>query len=598
MINEEIDPSHAPIERRLSAVFSADVQAYNRLMGDDEEATVRCLTQYRDAITTQIQKYNGRVVDAPGDNLLAEFASAVDAVKCAVRVQKELAERNSAMPDRRRMLFRIGINVGDVLVEGSRIYGDGVKIAVRVESLANGGGICISGTAFDQVESKLDYSYEDLGEQALKNIAKPTRIYRVHSIDESTTDEPAFISPSPPTNFAAPEQVKPAIAVLPFQNLSGDAEQEYFSDGMTEDLITDLSKISGLLVISRNSVFSYKGSAVSPEQLSMDLGVSYLVEGSVRKIGNRVRISAQLVDVKTKFHLWAERYDRQLDDIFAVQDEVIQQIVTALTVKLTAGERKRVGGIPTENLEAYDAFVRGREQYVRREREANMKARELFQQAIRLDGNYAQAHAFLGRTYLMEMVNQWSNSPDLLEQLFEHGRKALALDDTQPTAYETLAFGHVARREHDQAIEAAQKAVQFDPNFADGYISLGEVLSFSGQPSDAIPVIEHAMRLNPRYTPNYLWALGQAHRLLKNYDDAITIFRRVITRNPDHLIAHVMLTSCYVETEQLDEAKLEAQEVLRINPSYSVEVSNRRSPYKDTDQTRRQTDSLRRAGLS
>jgi tetratricopeptide (TPR) repeat protein len=302
--------------------------------------------------------------------------------------------------------------------------------------------------------------------------------------------------------------------------------------------------------------------------------------------------------VKSKFHLWAERYDRQLDDIFAVQDEVIQQIVAALTVQLTAGERPRVGGAPTENLQAYDAFVRGREQYVRRDRAANTQARELFEQAISLDENYAQAHAFLGRTYLMELVNQWSNTPDLLDKLFEHGRQPLALDDAQPTAYETLAFGHVARQEHDQAIEAARKAVQFDPNFADGYISLGEVLNFSGQPADAIPLIEHATRLNPRYTPNYLWALGQAHRLLQNYDQAIAISRRVITRNPDHLIAHLMLCSCYVEIDRLDEAKPHGAEVLRINPDYSVAVSDRRSPYKNREDTERQTNSLCRGGLS
>ena len=363
----------------MSAILSADVQAYSRLMGDDEQATVRCLTQYREAIANEIKNHNGRVVDAPGDNVLAEFASAVDAVNCAVRVQEKLGERNALLPEARRMLFRIGIKVGDVLVEGQRICGDGVNIAARVEALAQGGAICLTGTASDQVDSKLDHAYDDLGEQMLKNISKAVRVYRLLTKLAVSTDQGEIAAPIPSNTPAVEDDDKPAVAVLPFQNLSGDPEQEYFSDGMTEDLITDLSKISGLLVISRNSVFSYKGSPASPEQVGLELGVTHLVEGSVRKIGNRVRISAQLVDVKSRFHLWAERYERQLDDIFAVQDEVIQQIVVALTVKLTEGERSRVGGTPTDNLQAYDAFARGREQYLRRDREANSKARELFQ---------------------------------------------------------------------------------------------------------------------------------------------------------------------------------------------------------------------------
>ena len=595
MGQDKNDTTAPRTKRRLSAVFSADVQGYSRLMGDDEEATVHTLTDYRQVLASFVSQYQGRVVDSPGDNLLAEFASAVDAVRCAASVQSALAERNSLLPATRKMHFRIGINVGDVVVEAERIYGDGVNIAARIEGIAEGGGVCISSTVYDQVESKLEFAYEELGEQTFKNIAKPIRVYRLIT-DPELIAQVGQVNVTASKSSSAPD--KPSIAVLPFQNLSGDPEQEYFSDGMTEDLITDLSKISGLFVISRNSAFSYKGSRTSAEQVGSDLGVRYVVEGSVRKKSNRVRISAQLIDAETQYHLWAERYDRELDDIFEVQDEVIQQIVAALAVKLTAGEQARVSTAPTQNLEAYDAFVRGREEYARREQNANEQARALFWQAIELDPSYAEAYAFLGRTYLTEMVNQWSADPEILDKIFAHGRKAVALDESQPTGHETLAYAFLAQREHDSAIAEARKAIHFDPNFAEAYISLGEILSFSSQPREAVPFIEQAMRLNPRFTPNYLWALGQAHRLLGNYDEAITIFRRVVTRNPDLMVAHLMLAACYAETDRDDEARVAAQEVMRISPNFSLALSHARSPYKNEAEIKRQTDSLLRAGLT
>ena len=589
-------PSRA--ERRLSAIFSTDVQGYSRLMGDDEEATIRTLTAYREVFSILIQQHHGRVVDSPGDNLLAEFGSAVDAVRCGVAVQKELAERNSTLPESRKMLFRIGINVGDVIVEAERIYGDGVNIAARIEGLADGGEVCISGTVYDQVEGKLDLGYQDMGEQTVKNITKPIRVYRVLmdpemvGQTEAAASVPSATAPQQPP--ALPD--KPSIAVLPFLNLSGDPEQEYFSDGMTEDLITDLSKISGLFVISRNSVFLYKGSTVKPEEVSKELGVRHVLEGSVRKAGNRVRITAQLIDATTDYHMWAERYDRQLDDIFALQDEVIQQIVSVLAVKLTAGEQARVSAAPTQNLQAYDAFVRGREEYTRRVREANVQARQLFEQAIALDPEYAEAYAFLGRTYLTEVVNQWSG-PSTIEKVFTYGQKAVELDESQPTAHETLAYALLGKKQHDEAISEARKAISYDPNFADAYLSLGEILGFAGQPAEAVPLIEQAMRLNPRYEPKYLWALGHAHRLLGNNEEAISFFKRVVTRNPDHLVAHLMLAASYIETGQHDAAQTEAKEILRINPSYSLELAQQRTPYKDAEVIERQLESLRKAGL-
>jgi len=344
------------IERKLAAIFSADVKGYSRLMGEDELTTIRTLTTYREVMATLIQQYRGKVVDSPGDNLLAEFASALDAVQCAVDTQQELKTRNVELPANRKMEFRIGINVGDVIVERERLYGDGVNIAARLEGLAEGGGICISGTVYDQVENKLGIGYEYLGEQAVKNISKPVRVYRVRM-------EPGTITSRTETKKVVEMPDKPSIAVLPFTNLSGDPEQEYFSDGITEDISTDLSRISGLFVISRNSVFLYKGKAVKPEEVSRELGVRYILEGSVRKAGNRVRITAQLIDATTGYHLWAERYDRELKDIFTLQDEVTQKIVAALAVKLTAGEQERLVRKYTDNLEAYDYYLRGDASY-------------------------------------------------------------------------------------------------------------------------------------------------------------------------------------------------------------------------------------------
>src|SRR2546427_991662 len=407
----------ARIERKLAAILSADVKGYSRLMGEDEVATIRTLTAYQEAMTTFIQQHRGRVVDASGDNLLAEFASVVDAVQCAVEIQRELKTKNADLPAPQRMEFRIGINVGDVIVEGERIYGDGVNIAARLEGLAAAGGICISGIVYDQVETKLALGYEYLGEQTVKNIAKPVQVYRVQM----------EVGASTPT---VPD--KPSIAVLPFVNMSGDPEQEYFSDGITEELITDLSKLSGLFVISRNSVFLYKGKAVKPEQVSQELGVRYVLEGSVRKAGDRVRITAQLVEASTGYHRWAERYDRSLQEIFALQDEIRQKIVMALKVQLTQEEQARFRRFPTHNLEAYDALLRGLEYVYLFTQEANAQARQLFESAMALDPQYAAAYALLGFTYLRDWIYQWSHDPQTLERAFALAQRAIALDDALP----------------------------------------------------------------------------------------------------------------------------------------------------------------------
>jgi TolB-like protein/class 3 adenylate cyclase len=436
--------SSEEVKRKLAAILSADVEGYSRLMSDDEIGTIRTLSVYRDAMTNLILLHRGRVVDAPGDNLLAEFASVVDAVQCAVEIQRDLAERNQEMPENKRMHFRIGVNLGDVVEEEDRIYGDGVNIAARMESLCEGGSVCISGTAFEHVENKLDLEFEDLGEHEVKNITKPVRVYRVlsypgaaaHRVIKAKKAEGKkwrkisftivavlviivaagiiwnfYLRPSGPQveaasveKMALPLPDKPSIAVLPFVNMSGDPEQEYFSDGITENIITDLSKISGLLVISRSSTFAYKGKPIKISQVAEEFGVRYVLEGSVQKDSDRIRINAQLIDAITGHHLWAERYDRDLKNIFALQDEIRQKIVMTLRVEVTEAELERIKRIPTENLTAYESALRG-VKYLRGYRKStNVQARQMFERAIELDPGYAAPYVGLGWTYLAEWL--------------------------------------------------------------------------------------------------------------------------------------------------------------------------------------------------
>jgi len=470
-------------ERKLMAILSADAKGYSRLMGDDEQATVQTITAYRGIMATLIQQYRGRVVDSPGDNLLADFASVVDAVQCAVEIQQVLKARNAELPDDRKMEFRIGINLGDVIVEGDRIYGDGVNIAARLEGLSEGGGICISGSAFEQIENKLPLKYESLGEHTVKNISKPVSVYKAN------VEALAAVSPVEEKALELPD--KPSVAVLPFANMSADPEQEYFSDGMAEDLITDLSKISRLFVIARNSAFIYKGKNVKVQQVGEELGVRYVLEGSVRKAGSRVRITAQLVDTKTGYHLWAERYDRNLDDIFELQDEVTQKIVAALKVELTQGEQENLERTPTDNLEAYDYFLRGESFLWRTTKETNAQARQMFKRAVALDPEFALAYAHLGMTHWWDWSLLWSSDPDHLEQSLDLCQRAVAIDDGLSMGHLIMGASFLWKKQHEQAITEAKRAVELNPNDADCYAYLGWILNFSGRPEES--------SIQPRY---------------------------------------------------------------------------------------------------
>jgi len=574
-------------ERRLAALLSADARGYSRLMDQDEEATVRTLSAYRKMMTSLVEQHRGRVVDSPGDNLLAEFASTVDAVKCALEIQKDLRARNAELPEPKRMEFRIGINLGDVIVEEDRVYGDGVNIAARLEGLAEGGGICISGTVYDQVKNKVRLPYESLGEHTVKNIAEPVRVYRVR------TEAAAVSEASKDGNL--PDE--PSVAVLPFVNISGDPDQEYFADGITEDLITDLSKVSGLFVIARQSVFTYKNKPVKVGQIGRELGVRYVLEGSVRRAADRLRITAQLVDTKTEGHLWAERYDRDLGDIFALQDEVTQRIVASLSVKLTGLEEDRLAHRYTNNLEAYDFTLRGLEYYFRFTKEASGKAHEMFQKAIELDPGYALAYSRLGLAYLHEWTHGWSQDPRSLEFAFKMAQRAIALDESLPEAHRILGDVYLWNKDHPHAIDELEKAIALNPNYADAIAGLGEVLNWAGRPDEAIGLIKRAMRLNPHHHAWYLWALGISYASTNRNEEAIELMKRGLIRSPDFLGIHLQLAFLYAETGKKQEAQREVEEILRISPDATVEWLEQRIPSKDQAIRDRIAKGLRDAGL-
>ena len=580
------------MKRKLAAILSADVQGYSRLMGDDEEATIRTLTTYREVMTTLIQQHQGRVVDSPGDNLLAEFASAVDAVQGAVAVQTALKTRNAELPDSRQMHYRIGINVGDVVGEGERIYGDGVNIAARIESLADGGGISVSANVHEQVKNKLDLAFAFQGEQAVKNIADPVRVYRVLLNGDAPISSQENKQTEPPADLPLPD--KPSIAVLPFTNMSNDPEQEYFSDGMTDDLITDLSKISGLFIIARNSVFAYKGQTVNIPDVGRALGVRHVLESSVRKAGNQVRINVQLIEAATGGHIWAERYDREMKDIFALQDDVRQKIVRALEIKLTADEQGRVGLIPTGNLEAYDYFLRGLNQMWRITKDSNRQAQQLFEHALALDPEYAAAHAYLGLTHFLDWVFL-NPSPQVLQRAFESVQKAISLDDSLPEAHGIFCFIlPYKKKQYEQAATEGQRAIALNPNYAEGYVYLGFLASYQGKLQETLELLQKAYRLDPHPSFNYYACLGHAYYLLRRYEEAIAAQKRSLALLPTNPMDHILLAFSYMELGRKEEARVEIREGLRLSPLASPKSLKERIPYSDPAVSQRLFDDARK----
>ena len=624
------------VKRKLAAILNADVKGYSRLMGADEEGTLQTLTAYREVMATLIQQHQGRVVNAPGDALLAEFESVVDAVKSAVEIQRELAKRNAELPTDRRMEYRIGINLGDVMFDGESIYGDGVNIAARLESLSEAGGICISGTVFDHVRNKLDLGYEFLGEQPVKNIAIPVRVYKVLMEPEEAGKvigekkvQPRkwqraaliviailivmatgaavwklYIRLTPSIEVASKDKMafplpdKPSIAVMPFVNMSEDPKQEYFSDGITEEIITALSKTPKLFMIARHSTFAYKGKPVKVRQIAEELGVRYVIEGSVRKSEDRVRITAQLIDALKGHHLWAERYDRTLKDILAIQDEITKKIVTALQVKLTEGEQARVYGKGTENLEAYLKILEANWLLLQSTKEGIIKARQCAEEAISLDPNYATAYSTLGLYHIMEMWLGLSNSPkESVTRAIELFQKAIAMDSSLAHARMRLGYIYAAMiRQHDKGIAEGEKALALAPNSADNVNVYAIILTYSGRWHEAIPLYREAIRLNPKPPNNYYRHFAVVLREMGQYDEAIAQLKKAIEQEPNDFLAYLVLTSVYSYAGRQEEARAAAEEVLKLNPKFRIEQLPQ-GTHRDLAIVERENDALRKAGL-
>ncbi len=578
-----------PLERKLAAILYADVVGYSRLTGEDEEGTHRALSVYLDTLTTSSEKHNGTVLHYAGDAVLAEFASVVNALTCAVVIQRDLKARSEHLSEQRKVQFRIGINLGDVIVDRDEIYGDGVNVAARLESLAEPGGICISEAVHSAIGNKLPLDYEFLGEQDVKNIAEPVKAYRVRLEDEAVpTAAPAgtrsrrrlvvasaavivlvvvagvvtWLKPWPPTIDPASKQRmtvalpdKPSIAVLPFTNMSDDPKQEYFAEGISEDLITDLSKVSGLFVIARNSSFAYKGKSVDVRQVADELGVRYVLEGSVRRAGNQVRINAQLVDATTGGHLWAERYDGELADVFALQDKVTSQVIDALALVLTPAEeaQRAISETPMEKLfrgvvsrsetsssDAYDAFQRGWQHYQRRTPDHYVKARDYFETAIELDPKYSRAYAALASVYWKSFFEGWYPALEIdRETVKARAREYLDAAVTNPTAlaHQVAAYMHLWRGRWDEAVAAGQRAVGRDPNDADSHVTLAEMLIYAGKPRRALDSIAKARRLDPHNQGYHAFLSGLAQFGLEQFDAAAASLERALELNPELWLA-------------------------------------------------------------
>ena len=574
--------------RKLAAILSADVKGYSRLMEDDEEATVQTIKAYRELIVNQIQNQNGRVVDAKGDNLLAEFSSVVDAVRGAVEIQKELLRQNTQLPANRRMEFRVGVNLGDVIQEEETIYGDGVNIAARLEAIADGGGICISGTIYDQVENKLGLEYDYLGERVFKNLRKPVRVYRVRTENVVSGIEMGQRLPLPD---------KPSIAILPFVNMSGDLEQEYFSDGISEDIITALSQIPDMFVIARNSSFTYKGKPVNVRQVGWELGVRFVLEGSVRKVGNRVRITAQLNDATTGHHLWAERYDREMEDIFSIQDEITMKIITALQVKLTVGEQARLYTKGTQSIEAYMKMWQATSHFFQGDKGSNFLAREICEEVISVEPNWEVPYCILGWTHWQDVWLRWSDSPEeSVQKAFQFAQKAISLNES-PIAHALLGFVYTLTKQHEKAIKESERSIALSPNSADALAWYGHNLIYFGDYEQAISLLEKALRLNPFPPGWYFRFLAMTYRLLGRYDEAISAYKKAIYKEPSHVFSHIGLAVTYAVAGHETDARDEGLEVLRIDPDFSLEHFAKILPFKDQTENSRIIEALRKAGL-
>ena len=627
-------------KRKLTAILSADVKGYSRLMGEDEEGTIRRLNAYLEVISGFIQQHRGRVVATGGDSILAEFASVVDAVRCAVGVQEELKDRNRELPEGRRMEFRIGVNLGDVVEEGDNILGDGVNVAARVQSLAEAGGICISGTAYDQIKNKLAFSYDYVGEQTVKNIKEPVRVYRVRMEPEVASSKVGqekkpvgkrlpkavwaivaivviagavilyqfVLRPSlSKTEVASKEKMAfplpdaPSIFVLPFVNVSEDPKQEFLSDGITESIIAALCKVPSLFVIGRTSSFSYKGKPVKVKQISEEFGVRYVLEGSVQRSADRIRINAQLIDALTGNHIWAESYDRDLKDIFALQDEITMKILTATQVKLTEGEEALTVAKYYKGKQGFDCYLKYYEgtNYLRRGNiEDNNVARRIAEEVIAMCPENPMAYYLLGSVHAQDYRLGNTKSPrETIEKGIELAQKMLALDDSIAQGHVLLGNFYSIKGETEKAIAEGERAVSLSPRVSLPLISYANSLRYAGRSEEAIPLFPKAIRFCPISGSIVFLPLGNALMETGRFGEAVSEYKKAIQRSPENILAHISLAATYNMMGREKEAHAEAAEVLRINPKYSLDSFAKSLTYKDQSQKDKVINALRKAGL-
>jgi adenylate cyclase len=623
-------------KRKLTAILTADVEGYSRLMDDDEEATVRTLTAYRTAISDLVQQYRGRIVDSPGDNILSEFTSVVDAVNCAVEIQRELAERNAELPYNRKMEFRIGVNLGDVIEQKNQIYGDGVNIAARVEAMADAGGICITGRAYDQVANKLGLEYENLGEHQVKNIRTPIRVYRVLSYPGAAAHRviqakksmmkkwlwaavsaiflvvviigglywkyfylptPKNIDPADKLTFDLPEGL--SIAVLPFDNMSGNPEQDFICDGITENIIYALSHVQGLFLIARNSTFAYKGKSLKVQQIGRELGTQYVMEGSIQISGDQIRVTAQLVETNTGKHIWSQVFDRKLTDIFKLQDEIAIQLCESMQIHITEGEafRNRYSGI--KDIKTGMKILKAIE-YIRYKNDPEFLTLGLkeIEEVIELDPESQAAQILFGlyNLYTIE-TGLCENHIICFGKATEAARKALSINENNSDVHILTAYLFLLRMEHENSIKAAKRAIILNPNNSDAYSLLGYILVYSGRPNEGIPFIEKAIRIDPIPTALYLFQLGVAYHESKQYKKAIKIFKKVVDQEPNHRGAYIRMAGTYSYLGDETEARKAASEVLKIDPNFNLKGWISKLPYKNKADNERYISALRKAGL-
>ena len=560
--------------RKLAAILSADAAGYSRLMADDEAATLRLLNDARSLFRERIEAHGGRLIDTAGDSVLAEFPSAVEAVDCAVEIQHELGKRNAQLAEHRRMQFRIGINLGDVIVQDDgTIYGDGVNVAARLQQLAQTASVCISGTAFDQVEGKLPLTFKFIGEQQVKNIAKPVRAYRV---------QPEAGTSATTSTLAMP--TGPSVAVLPFTNMSSDPKEDYFSDGLTEDIITALSRFKQLFVIARNSTFKYKGRAVDVREVSKDLGVQYVLEGSVRRSGERIRVTGQLIDAGSGAHIWADTFDRKLEDVFAVQDEITHHIAGALGVQLERALLERARRKPTADMEAYDLVLQSTGYFRSLDREGHAIARDLLERAVNLDPRYSRAYRELSWVYLDEYRFGHNARPDPIDRALQVARKAVELAPDDATAHWMLAKVHFFRKELAQFTTQTEKALALNPNQAELIADVAVHILWLGRIDEAYDLTMKAMQLDPHPPGWYHFTVAFCQYMRRS--DTLALVALEQTNMPGFHIYHAWRAMTLGRLGRIEEARKAAQETLRLKPGFSVEQHYRR--YNLSDEILRQ----------